>query len=106
MITLQELYKKLKNLGIPVQYYMFQEGQEPNLPYIIYYNPSEQHLNADNFTLFVTKDVIIEVYSKFKDLSLEEKLKELFDTNKLTYTFQETYLKEERMYMVAYQITL
>ena len=28
---------------------MFQEGQEPNPPYIIYYNPSEQHLNADNF---------------------------------------------------------
>lgn len=106
MMTLQELYKQLKNLQLPVQYYMFKEGQAPDLPYIIYYNPSEQHLNADNFTLFVTKDVIIEVYSKFKDLSLEEKLKQLFDTNKLTYTFQETYLKEERMYMVAYQITL
>lgn len=106
MMALQELYKQLKNLQLPVQYYMFKEGQAPDLPYIIYYNPSEQHLNADNFTLFVTKDVIIEVYSKFKDLSLEEKLKQLFDTNKLTYTFQETYLKEERMYMVAYQITL
>ena len=105
-MALQELYKQLKNLQLPVQYYMFKEGQAPDLPYIIYYNPSEQHLNADNFTLFVTKDVIIEVYSKFKDLSLEEKLKQLFDTNKLTYTFQETYLKEERMYMVAYQITL
>ena len=100
MMTLQELYKQLKQLQLPVQYYMFQEGQAPDLPYIIYYNPSEQHLNADNFTLFVTKD------SKFKDLSLEEKLKQLFDTNKLTYTFQETYLKDERMYMLAYQISL
>ena len=106
MMTLQELYKQLKHLQLPVQYYMFQEGQAPDLPYIIYYNPSEQHLNADNFTLFVTKDVIIEVYSEFKDLSLEDKLKELFDKNKLTYTFQETYLKDERMYMLAYQISL
>lgn len=106
MMTLQELYRQLKQLQLPVQYYMFQEGQAPNLPYIIYYNPSEQHLNADNFTIFVTKDVIIEVYSEFKDLSLEDKLKELFDKNKLTYTFQETYLKDERMYMLAYQISL
>lgn len=105
-MTLQELYRQLKQLQLPVQYYMFQEGQAPNLPYIIYYNPSEQHLNADNFTIFVTKDVIIEVYSEFKDLSLEDKLKELFDKNKLTYTFQETYLKDERMYMLAYQISL
>ncbi len=106
MKTLQELYTQLKTLQLPVQYYMFQEGQAPNLPYIIYYNPSEQHENADNATLHVSKDVIIEVYSEFKDLSLEDKLKELFDKNKLTYTFQETYLKDERMYMLAYQITL
>lgn len=106
MMTLQELYKQLKHLQLPVQYYMFQEGQAPNLPYIIYYNPSEQHENADNATLHISKDVIIEVYSEFKDLSLEDKLKELFDKNKLTYSFQETYLKEERMYMLAYQITL
>lgn len=105
-MTLQELYKQLKHLQLPVQYYMFQEGQAPNLPYIIYYNPSEQHENADNATLHISKDVIIEVYSEFKDLSLEDKLKELFDKNKLTYSFQETYLKEERMYMLAYQITL
>lgn len=106
MKTLQELYTQLKTLQLPVQYYMFQEGQAPNLPYIIYYNPSEQHENADNSTLHVSKDVIIEVYSEFKDLSLEDKLKELLNKNKLTYTFQETYLKEERMYMLAYQITL
>lgn len=106
MKTLQELYTQLKTLQLPVQYYMFQEGQAPNLPYIIYYNPSEQHENADNATLHISKDVIIEVYSEFKDLSLEDKLKQLFNKNKLTYTFQETYLKEERMYMLAYQITL
>ena len=106
MKTLQELYKQLKTLQLPVQYYMFQEGQAPDLPYIIYFNPSEQHANADNFTWLISKDVIVEVYSEFKDLSLEDKLKELFDKNKLTYTFQEIYLKEERMYMVAYQITL
>ena len=106
MMTLQKLYRQLKQLQLPVQYYMFQEGQAPNLPYIIYYNPSEQHENADNATLHISKDVIIEVYSEFKDLSLEDKLKQLFDTNKLTYTFQETYLKDERMYMLAYQITL
>lgn len=106
MMTLQELYIELKKLELSVQYYMFQEGQAPSLPYIIYYNPSEQHANADNLTFHVSKDVIVEVYSEFKNLSLEDKLKELFDKNKLTYTFQETYLKEERMYMVAYQITL
>ena len=106
MMTLQKLYTQLKTLPLPVQYYMFQEGQAPALPYIIYFNPSEQHANADNLTFHVSKDVIVEVYSEFKNLSLEDKLKELFDKNKLTYTFQETYLKEERMYMVAYQITL
>lgn len=106
MMTIKELYKQLKNLQLPVQYYMFQEGQAPTLPYIIYYNPTEQHANADNSTHLVNKDVIIEVYSDFKDITLEEKMRELFHNNKLTYTFQETYLKDERMYMVAYQITL
>ena len=38
-MELQELYKHLKALGMPIQYYSFQEGQVPELPYVIYYNP-------------------------------------------------------------------
>ena len=43
MMTLKELYKQLKNLQLPVQYYMFQEGQAPTLPYIIYSHPASKH---------------------------------------------------------------
>ena len=106
MMTLQELYIELKKLQLPVQYYMFQEGQAPSLPYIIYFNPSEQHANADNLTHIVAKDVIIEVYSEFKDLTIEMKLEELFKELKLQYTFDETYLKDERMYMLIYKLTI
>ena len=87
MMTLQELYKQLKQLQLPVQYYMFQEGQAPDIPYIIYYNPSEQHENADNSTLHVSKDVIIEVYSEFKDLS-----RNLFKRGKNVYASISNYI--------------
>ena len=85
-MELQELYKHLKALGMPIQYYSFQEGQVPELPYLIYYNPKKEFGLADN--------------------TIEMKLEELFKELKLQYTFDETYLKDERMYMLIYKLTI
>ena len=83
MMTLQELYIELKKLQLPVQYYMFQEGQAPSLPYIIYFNPSEQHANADNLTHIVAKDVIITICSD-DDKVLKSPDNDVFYDNKQT----------------------
>ena len=105
-MELQELYKHLKALGMPIQYYHFQEGQVPELPYILYYNPKKEFGLADNINYIDNRNVVIEVYSEFKDLTIEMKLEELFKELKLQYTFDETYLKDERMYMLIYKLTI
>lgn len=105
-MKLEEFYQHLVTLELPVQYYSYQEGQAPSLPYLIYYQPEKVVLHADNITYCTNNTVKVEVYTDFKDPTLEARIEKLFNTLKITYTFQETYIREERMYMIVYELTI
>lgn len=48
----------------------------------------------------------IEVYSRKKDLELEEKVKKLLNDNQLPYESYESFLDSENMYLKAYEINI
>ncbi|MBS4750323.1 hypothetical protein KG091_04450 [Carnobacteriaceae bacterium zg-ZUI78] len=101
-MTLQDVYQALMSLKLPIAYYSFLEGQAPDVPYIIYYNPEDTVLKADNTNYIKHKRIIVEVYTPQKDIELENQIETLFDELSFIYTKQETYLQSERMYMLAY----
>jgi len=105
-MTLPELKKKLESLDLPIAYRQWAVGQEPELPYLIYYADEDIGFFADDEVYSERYAVTIEVYSQAKDLSLEEKVKKLLNNNELPYTTYESFLESENMYEKAYEITI
>ena len=98
-MELEEIYKKLCTLDIPGAYYQFTKPQK--LPFAVYFEADAEIEGADNYNLFRRKTIAIELYTDKKDLSLERKLESLFRDTELEKAI-DTYLKDEKMFMVAY----
>lgn len=98
-MNLDEIYSKLKTLDVPVAYLKFNKPQK--LPFIVYFEAGGDVEGADNFNLYRRKEIKIEIYSAKKDISIEEKVEELFrDTEREKEV--DTYLPNEEMFMIAY----
>ena len=85
---------------------MFCSRQVPELPYIVYYVDEDIGFYADDTVYYEGYAVTIEVYTDQKDLQLEEKVKELLNSNELTYESYESFLDSENMYLKAYEIEI
>lgn len=75
-MELDEIYTKLKSIGIPVSYLKFNKPQK--LPFMVCFEAGGEAEGADNYNLFRRKEIKIEIYSAKKDISLERKVEELF----------------------------
>lgn len=104
-MTLTELVQKLVSLGYPVAYDHFVSAQTP--PFIVYLNPSDNIMGADNKVLHKTKNINVEVYTTQKDLALEAKIEKLFDDNEIYYDDpDEVFLSSENVYQRTYYLTI
>lgn len=105
-MTLPEL-KELLNTVLPmVAYHHWEVGQEPELPYILYYADEDNNFYADDLVYYDGCGVTIEVYSEQKDVELENKMKKLLNDNELPYESYESFLDSENMYLKAYEINI
>lgn len=97
-MTLPDLKGILKELNLPIAYRCFAPGQVPALPYIVYY--------ADDIVYHEGYAVTIEVYTEYKDIELEKRVKQLLNDNQLPYESYESFLDSEGMYLKAYEIDI
>ncbi|MDE5993728.1 MAG: hypothetical protein K2G87_11840, partial [Oscillospiraceae bacterium] len=75
-MELDEIYGRLQTTGVPVAYLAFNKPQK--LPFIAYYEAGGEVTGADNYNLFRRKNIVVEIYSSKKDVSLERKVEALF----------------------------
>lgn len=102
-MTLKELSDELKTLGLPVAYHSFKRDYEPELPFIVYYKTNEETFQADNQNFLSVSDIVIELYSDFKDENLEKEVEQILNRNELIYRSVETYWEEDDLYEVLYE---
>lgn len=98
-MELEEIYEKLKALGVPVAHYKFDKPQK--LPFVAYYEAGGTVEGADDYNLFRRKTIVIELYTAKKDVALERKLENLFRDTELE-KFADNYLDDEKMFRIAY----
>lgn len=104
-MTLQDFAKILQSLTLPIAYYQFKSAQ--SLPFGVYYNTSDNVLRADNKVLFKTYNVTFEVYTKAKDIVLEEKIEQLFDEHEVYYDDPaDVFIESENVWQRTYNIIL
>ena len=87
-------------------YRMWEEGQAPKLPYVVYYTQKSNNFKADNKVFRKTLHVIVELYTKEKSVKDENYLESFFNSHDIPWSSTEMYLDDEKIYEVYYEIEI
>ena len=105
-MTIENLVEMLQELKIPFAYDHFAEGESPEPPFICYLLPGSNNFAADGRVYFKLNEVRIEMYTDFKDISLESRLEDVLDGREIFYNKSETWIQSEKLYEVMYSFEM
>lgn len=103
---MDELVKIIEEMGIPFAYDHFAEGESPNPPFLCYLLPGSDNFAADGRVYYKMSEVRIELYTDFKDVSLEEKVTAVLDNHGIFYEQSEVWIEEEKLYEVTFEFAM
>ena len=103
---MDELVKSIEEMGIPFAYDHFAEGESPDPPFLCYLLPGSDNFAADGRVYYKMSEVRIELYTDFKDVSLEEKVTAVLDSHGIFYEQSEVWIEEEKLYEVAFEFAM
>ena len=103
---MDELVKIIEEMGIPFAYDHFAEGESPDPPFMCYLLPGSDNFAADGRVYYKMSEVRIELYTDFKDVSLEEKVTAVLDNHGIFYEQSEVWIEEEKLYEVAFEFAM
>ena len=103
---MDELVKIIEEMGIPFAYEHFAEGESPDPPFLCYLLPGSDNFAADGRVYYKMSEVRIELYTDFKDVSLEEKVTAVLDSHGIFYEQSEVWIEEEKLYEVAFEFAM
>lgn len=103
---MDELVKIIEEMGIPFAYDHFAEGESPAPPFLCYLLPGSDNFAADGRVYYKMSEVRIELYTDFKDVSLEEKVTAVLDNHGIFYEQSEVWIEEEKLYEVAFEFVM
>ena len=103
---MDELVKIIEEMGIPFAYDHFAEGESPDPPFLCYLLPGSDNFAADGRVYYKMSEVRIELYTDFKDVSLEEKVTAVLDSHGIFYEQSEVWIEEEKLYEVAFEFAM
>lgn len=104
-MTLKKLHQILESTGIPTVYYSWstQDGDRPSLPFICYNTPFSSNFFADNIVFLSIEHVQIELYTKYKEPTIEAALERVLAENEIAWEKTETYLDSENCFQIIYE---
>lgn len=103
---MDELVKIIEEMGIPFAYDHFAEGESSDPPFLCYLLPGSDNFAADGRVYYKMSEVRIELYTDFKDVSLEEKVTAVLDNHGIFYEQSEVWIEEEKLYEVAFEFAM
>lgn len=106
-MTYENIKVMIESLGLPFTYYQWREGDNiPNLPYVVFYFPNSNNFSADNVVWKNIEQMNLEIYTSQKDFAIEKHVEAMLENNGLFWEKNESYIENEDMYEVLYQIKI
>lgn len=93
----------IAEVGIPYAYYQFEEGTAKPCPFICFYYSNNDDVIADNENYVKVWNLVIELYTNYKDFTLERTLEGILNTHEIVYSKNESYIDSEKMLMQVYE---
>lgn len=103
-MSLEEIVRMLSGIGLPFAYHHFAEGESPDPPFLIYLSPSSHNFGADGGVYFKVNLLDVELYTDKKDPEAESRVEEALDAAGIFYDKTESYIEEENLYEVLYEM--
>lgn len=104
MKTPGEIKNIIEAAGLPVVYRAWREGEVPALPYVVYYAGRADNFAADGEVYFTAQAYTIELYSSLKDPDSEAAIEAALNAAGIFWTKDETYIEQEHMTEIIYEI--
>lgn len=103
-MTAHEVFQMLKTIGLPVAYHHFEEGQSPDLPFLVYLYPESNNFSADGIVYQAVNRLDIELYTEKKEPDIEGKVEAVLTEHGFYFEKTESYIETERMFEVLYEM--
>lgn len=103
---MDKILQMLNEMDIPFAYDHFAEGESPEPPFICYLISGSDNFSADGKAYQKINEIHIELYTNFKDLSVESKVEAVLDKYGVFYDHTETWIESEKMYEVLYSFEM
>lgn len=103
-MILKDLASGIKEMGFPVAYSHFAEGDAPKCPYILIRGRGSDNFSADGIVYHEIEDIDIELYCDKKNQEMEKKISDFLTKNKIYYEKTETYIESEKLIQVVFEI--
>lgn len=103
---MEELVRIIEEMDIPFAYDHFAEGESPDPPFICYLLPDSDNFAADGKVYYKISGVRIELYTDYKDPSIEQKVTAVLDEHGIFYVQNEVWIEEEKLYESAFEFEL
>lgn len=100
------LMKIIKEMGIPFAYDHFAEGESPDPPFLCYLLPEDDSFAADGKVYYRISAVRIELYTDYKDPSIEQKVTAVLDKHGIFYARNEVWIEDEKLYEVSFEFAM
>ncbi|CAK7036722.1 MAG: hypothetical protein BACD_00141 [Bacteroides rodentium] len=102
----EEIVQMLEEMGLPIAYDHFCEGESPDPPFICFLFPGSENFAADNIVYAGFQNLNIELYIDEKDPELEERMEGILNSHELFWNKSEAWIESEKMYEVLYRLTV
>lgn len=99
---MDKLLTVLQETGIPYAYDHFSEGEAPEPPFVCYLFFGSNNFAADGHVYYKINEVHVELYTDYKDLSVERILEDALDQHGIFYEKSEVWIESEKLYEVLY----
>lgn len=103
-MSFEEIVRMLSGIGLPFAYHHFAEGESPDPPFLIYLSPGSHNFAADGSVYFKVNLLDVELYTDIKDPDMEARVETAFDAAGFFYDKTESYIEEENLYEVLYEM--
>lgn len=101
-MTTKEVADMIAEVGVPFAYYEFPDDVERELPIIAFLFTDNNDFMADNSNYTDTRTLVIELYTREKDFSLEKTIRSLLNDHDMPFYQQSEYLNDERCWITTY----
>lgn len=99
-MTLEQLYAKLTETGVPLAYGKIDDTAVP--PYIVYVADGENTFYADGIAYYSATRVVIKLYTAQKDFGAEALVESAMSG--ISYRKTEEFYPDEKIYEITYEL--